>query len=66
MATIVTATAWIGAGLSVAGYFTHDPVLSTVGGVMLGFASGYAAPIFSGMQFVGGDSAALSPQQLRP
>ncbi len=40
--TIIAATAVIGAGVSIAGYFAKDPVLSTIGGVMLGFAGGYA------------------------
>ncbi|MDM8550401.1 FG-GAP-like repeat-containing protein, partial [Desulfobacterales bacterium HSG2] len=41
--TVITATAVIGAGVSIAGYFAKDPVLSSIGGVMLGFAGGFAA-----------------------
>ena len=42
--TVISVTAWIGAGLSVAGYFLEDPVLSSIGGVLLGFAGGYVGP----------------------
>ncbi|MCP4113711.1 MAG: hypothetical protein GY749_50655 [Desulfobacteraceae bacterium] len=41
---IVAATAVIGAGVTIAGYFAKDPVLSTIGSVMLGFAGGYMMP----------------------
>jgi len=44
----VAAVAWIGSGVSIAGYFTEDPLLSTIGGVMLGFAGGFAAPAGGG------------------
>lgn len=43
--TIITAVAWIGAGLSIAGYLTKDPIMSSVGAVMLGFAGGFVNPV---------------------
>ena len=48
----VTAVAYIGAGLSVAGYALENPTLSTLGGVMLGFAGGYAG--LGGASLTGG------------
>lgn len=62
--TWVIATAVIGASMSVAGYYTGDPVLSTIGGILLGFSGGYA--IGGGTDLAGGllgagVSAATSP-----
>lgn len=37
---VIAAVAVVGAGLSVAGYLTKDPLLSSIGGIMLGVASG--------------------------
>ena len=46
--TWAPAMAWMGAGLTAVGYFTHNPTLSTIGAVMLGFASGYYMPTGAG------------------
>ncbi|MCX6879879.1 MAG: FG-GAP-like repeat-containing protein [Verrucomicrobia bacterium] len=72
IATWVAVTAWVGAGLSVAGYFAKDPILSSVGAVMLGFAGGWAtapAGATSGALFGGGilgGSVAASTSPLSP
>lgn len=42
VAPTVAIVATVGAGLSVAGYCAKDPLLSTLGGVLLGFAGGYS------------------------
>ncbi len=42
--TLLAVTAWVGAGLSIAGYYAEDPVLSSIGSLLLGFAGGYASP----------------------
>ena len=58
-------TAVVGAGLSIAGYYTKNPLLSTIGGVMLGFAGGFAA---TGMisQGVLGATVAAATSPLSP
>jgi len=40
--SVVTVTATIGFGLSVAGYCLKNPVLSVIGGIMTGFSGGFA------------------------
>lgn len=42
--TTIVVVAWIGAGLSVAGYFAQDPYLAAAGGILLGFAGGWVGP----------------------
>ena len=39
--TAMAAVAWIGAACSMAGYLTKNPLLATMGSVMLGFAGGF-------------------------
>jgi RHS repeat-associated protein len=64
----VTAVAYLGAATSIAGYATHDETLSTLGSILLGFASGYAggagslgAPGWGGALLGAGNAAATSP-----
>ncbi len=63
--TPLVVTAWVGAGLTTAGYFLHDPFLSTTGSVMLGFVGGYkiGASFLTGMGTASVQAAAspLSP-----
>ena len=42
VAAEIVVVAFIGAGLSIAGYALEDPTLSAIGGILLGFAGGYA------------------------
>lgn len=60
--TWLAVTAVVGAGLSIAGYYTKDPLLSTIGGVMLGFAGGFAATGLISQGILGASvAAATSP-----
>jgi len=66
--TLVAVTAWVGAGLSVAGYYSKDPLLSSIGSVLLGFAGGYVSsaplsPVAKGLvgAGVGAAQSPLSP-----
>ena len=53
--TWVAATAYVGAGISVAGYLTEDPTLSTIGAVMTGIVGGFSgAGTFSGLKGASG------------
>jgi len=49
----ILAVAVIGAVCTVAGYATKNPLLSSIGGILLGFSGGYAMPI-GGSAFAGG------------
>jgi RHS repeat-associated protein len=64
----VTAVAAVGAAATVAGYVLKDPFLMTIGGIALGFATGYMGPLLGGGLTGGllGASAAALTSPLSP
>jgi RHS repeat-associated protein len=50
----VVAVAAVGAACTIAGYALKDPLLMTIGSIALGFAGGFAAPMFGMSALAGG------------